>query len=111
MLLIKVFSFGNTYILLTTHSSQIFPYRKIRLFLLLDTLTLVNETCTFCKGSVVLERTCLRSTNCTRLNNDILVHNETEIIERSCSITENIQAGGCIPGIHNYLKVICWSNL
>ena len=63
--------------------------------------TRTNETCSTsgCSGGIVImERTCLNSTNCTGLTNNTIAYGEKEFVERLCSITENQMMGGCIPG-------------
>ena len=63
--------------------------------------TTTNETCSTAgcsNGTVIMERTCLNSTNCTGLTNNTIANGEKEFVERLCCITENQMMGGCIPG-------------
>ena len=66
-------------------------------------LRIINQTCSNCIGSVFVERTCVNQNKCTGQNNIIIAFNEKEIIKRQCSITENQQKGGCIPGSFEFI--------
>ena len=73
--------------------------------------TITNETCSTVNcssGTVIMERTCLNSTNCTGLNNSTIANGEKEFVERLCSITENQMMGGCIPGKYSVLLKFVW---
>ena len=64
-------------------------------------LRIINQTCSNCNGSVFMERICVNRKNCTGQNNTTIAYNEKETIKRQCSIAENQQKGGCIPGNFN----------
>ena len=66
-------------------------------------LRIINDTCSNCTGSVFMERTCVNQNNCTGQNNITIAFNEKEIIKRQCSVTENQQKGGCIPGVFEFI--------
>ena len=66
-------------------------------------LRIINHTCSNCTGSVFMERTCVNQNNCTGQNNITSAFNEKEKIKRQCSITENQQKGGCVPGSSEFI--------